>query len=55
MFLKILQRSFLRPAMEIKKPTGIHTEYTDRHKHGDRRQTHRKREIHKAVFNKLQI
>ena len=27
--------------MEIKKPTGIHTEYTDRHKHGDKRQTER--------------
>jgi hypothetical protein len=36
MFLKILQRSFLRPAMEIQKPTDIHTEYTDRHKHGDK-------------------
>jgi hypothetical protein len=47
MFLRILQRSFLRLAMEIQKPTDIHTEYTDRHKHGDRRQTHRKKKIHK--------
>ena len=48
-FPKILQRSFLRPAMEIQKPTDIHTEYTDRHKQGDRRQTHVERDAQGSI------
>ena len=35
--------------MVIQKPTDIHTEYTDRHKQGDRRQTHVERDAQGSI------